>query len=550
MKFNRVLSFVFVLILICSSLPAVYAQEAEEVLLTGTFNNWQGTVMSADDKGSYSLETYLEAGNYQFKLKVGDTALGYPGTIKDTTERVSSKGVELSSETNANATFIATGGNYSFSFNKETNRLRVIRNNEVSEEVQSDTLKVNFADKEVYARVGDKLSYSVYLTADKAFEDIQSVLSFDDEKLSLVDVNNPCPNLIEAVVGVEHTGIAAVNATDFSGFDFTEEKLLLTFDFLVLKGGETSLEFTVQEMTATDGTSYFTYSNKSAEGADLREDITLTTPQSEVKGYNISLKDNIAVSFHIKLSDAALADENARVVFTLPNGNTKTVYVKNAEEKDGRHVFTCEVAAKEMTAEIKGKIVAKGDTSEVFYYSVKEYADTLLSDTVKYEKEIPLVKAMLNYGASAQLYFNYKTDDLANKDLDKADQVLADVDLSNYGYTLQGEETGVSYYGSKLSLKSETAIKHYFIVEDKENIPEFKVNGKVVKAVDKGEYFEVKVEGILAQNLDSDCIVEVGNLTLNYSALSYGDLALKGSNTNLQNVVKALYAYNQAAKEY
>ncbi|MBQ2687867.1 MAG: hypothetical protein IJF52_04490 [Clostridia bacterium] len=114
---------------------------------------------------------------------------------------------------------------------------------------------------------------------------------------------------------------------------------------------------------------------------------------SEVKGYNISLKDNIAVSFHIKLSDAALADENARVVFTLPNG-------------------------------------------------------------------------------------------------------------------------------------------------------------KVVKAVDKGEYFEVKVEGILAQNLDSDCIVEVGNLTLNYNALSYGDLALKGSNTNLQNVVKALYAYNQAAKEY
>jgi len=271
---------------------------------------------------------------------------------------------------------------------------------------------------------------------------------------------------------------------------------------------------------------------------------------SEVKGYNISLKDNIAVSFHIKLSDAALADENARVVFTLPNGNTKTVYVKNAEEKDGRHVFTCEVAAKEMTADIKGKIVAKGDTSEVFYYSVKEYADTLLSDTVKYEKETPLVKAMLNYGASAQLYFNYKTDDLANKDLDKADQVLADVDLSKYSYTLQGEEAGVSYYGSKLSLKSETAIKHYFIVEDKENIPEFKVNGKVVKAVDKGEYIEVKVEGILAQNLDSDCIVEVGNLTLNYNALSYGDLALKGSNTNLQNVVKALYAYNQAAKEY
>jgi len=45
-------------------------------------------------------------------------------------------------------------------------------------------------------------------------------------------------------------------------------------------------------------------------------------------------------------------------------------------------------------------------------------------------------------------------------------------------------------------------------------------------------------------------VVTVGGITLDYNAFSYGYLAMQGDNAELQNVIKALYAYNQAADEY
>lgn len=84
------------------------------------------------------------------------------------------------------------------------------------------------------------------------------------------------------------------------------------------------------------------------------------------------------------------------------------------------YVFTCEVAAKEMTSDIQAQMIGNNGEKKgtVYTYTVKEYADYILSHMSAEESDISkatiqLVKGMLNYGGAAQKYFGYKTDKLA-----------------------------------------------------------------------------------------------------------------------------------------
>ncbi len=307
-----------------------------------------------------------------------------------------------------------------------------------------------------------------------------------------------------------------------------------------------------------------------------------------LEGCSISLGGNIAVNFHMALSYAAKADETTKVIFTVPDADSSYLFeVPLSEAKitdEGYYVFTCEVAAKEMTSVIKAQVVTSEQQGEVFEYTVKEYAEYILEQaddayvggiaggasggTItntsnsgaitagnEYTKAAPLVKAMLNYGANAQLYFGHNIDDLANDtvymtDTDKAlDETL---DLSNYEFTLEGSEEGIGYYGSSLSLKSETAIKHYFTVEEGVDIPSLTitVNGKDAELVASGDKYLLKIDNILAQNLDDSFTVQVGGTTLNYGVFSYGNTALGTSKDTLKNLVRAMYAYNSEAEAY
>lgn len=272
---------------------------------------------------------------------------------------------------------------------------------------------------------------------------------------------------------------------------------------------------------------------------------------NDFAGVSLTLNGNIEVNFHMALDEEFAKDESAKIVFTLPSGNKKTKLVKDAEIKDSHYIFTCEVAAKEMATDIKAQLFATDYESEVIKYSVKEYADYVLSSSdAEYESSKDLVKAMLNYGAAAQTYFVYNTEKLANADLSDADKALSDVDLSKYRYSLSGNEAGVVYYGSKLSLKSETAIKHYFYIEDEENLPVFKVNGKTVAPKKNGAYYEIIISNILAQDLEEKVVVTVGDLTLDYNVFSFGHIANTGEKESLKTVIKALYAYHREAEKF
>lgn len=276
---------------------------------------------------------------------------------------------------------------------------------------------------------------------------------------------------------------------------------------------------------------------------------------AKLEGCSLSLGGNIAVNYYMTLSDNIVNDEEAKVVFTLPDDTKQIVYVNDAEiTSEGYYAFTCEITAIQMSDDIKAQVVAFGYESEVFSYSVVEYADFLIKEAAEgnaqYVDAVPLVKSMLNYGANAQIYFEYETDNLANKILAEEDRVLTDVSLSAYRPVNIGSEAGIRHYGTSLTLKSETVINVYFVIEDEENIPDFYVNDVAVKPVKVDNLYRIRIEGIVAQNLDNEYVVTVGGLQVKYSAFSYGYSAMYTSNETLKNVIRALCAYNHAAEAY
>ena len=65
-------------------------------------------------------------------------------------------------------------------------------------------------------------------------------------------------------------------------------------------------------------------------------------------------------------------------------------------------------------------------------------------------------------------------------------------------------------------------------------------------------YYYVEQANIAACDLDTVYSFTIDSVTVKASALSYAYVALNAttSNSNIQNLVKALYLYNQAANSY
>ena len=201
-----------------------------------------------------------------------------------------------------------------------------------------------------------------------------------------------------------------------------------------------------------------------------------------------------------------------------------------------------------MTATVKAQLITSDAKSEITEYSVQNYANAILENKEGREdfaKAQSLVKAMLNYGAAAQVYFNYNTSaPLANetKFMTDDDRIVAKADFKAYKHTITGEDEFISYYGSALSLNSETSIKHYFVITDETMVPD--------GFVKKNGLYMYEIKNIGAHELHEEQTVEAGGITVSYNAFSYGYLASLTGDVKLNAVMDAMYAYNQAAVAY
>ena len=215
-----------------------------------------------------------------------------------------------------------------------------------------------------------------------------------------------------------------------------------------------------------------------------------------------------------------------------------------------------------MTSEIKAQIIDGDRSGEEYTYSVREYADYLLTHTSEKEEwadAAPMVRAMLNYGAYSQLYFDKNPDDLANAGLTTEQKALGDISIDVADPVLKDLPEGTTFEGATLSLKSVTTLSLYF--KSSETL-KFDCGRYTVETVQSGNYQIARIRGIKARFIGEDVTLKLGDSgTVTYNPLNYCRNALKESTETqdqerneqikkLQNAVKALYLYWQAAVQY
>ena len=97
------------------------------------------------------------------------------------------------------------------------------------------------------------------------------------------------------------------------------------------------------------------------------------------------------------------------MLFTV-NGKTQKVKVSEAStaSNSAYKVFRCGVTAKEMTDTITARFYLADGTAvgSAYTYTIREYANYILTHDSYTQKAKDVVKAMLNYGACSQKYFN------------------------------------------------------------------------------------------------------------------------------------------------
>ena len=286
---------------------------------------------------------------------------------------------------------------------------------------------------------------------------------------------------------------------------------------------------------------------------------------AKLAGYSLSLTGNIGVNFYMELSDKILADEDAYMQITLPNGTVTKVPVSEAQPnttiKEGitYYRFPCEVASYEMTQDIKAQMFdGNGNWGKEYTYTVRDYAEYIIENDSLYVDAISFVATMLDYGACSQKYFKVAVDDLANKELNPSNDISGmDSDYMDDFAAKKAEDDVLGQFaGLNMVLESETTLNIFY--EPKEGIDvsklTFSVDGKEVTPEKRGQYYILSLENIKANELGTSKTFTVtdGTNTLSgdYCAMMYCYQVLNAAEgtyeDDLVTLVKAFsdYAYS------
>ncbi len=251
---------------------------------------------------------------------------------------------------------------------------------------------------------------------------------------------------------------------------------------------------------------------------------------------------------------------SVNALLTYPDGRTEYAKVDTGKAHERMvkgeglyYPYVISFAAKEINDEVTIQMV-QGNTnipiSEPFTFSVKKYCEDLCALDTTTDDMKDFVKAILTYGTYAQLYFDYRTDDLA---LPTSECNLSNIDtvkaaLSEYADrpVISGTMSeGISFYGSSLVLSSSLIYRMYYLTEDAWMIRNYNL--------------QKAGEGIYYSDVDTLSIAEFGKnrnagvagASISYNPLSYIKRALDGDySDSLKDLCIALYDYYQAGQAY
>ena len=277
-------------------------------------------------------------------------------------------------------------------------------------------------------------------------------------------------------------------------------------------------------------------------------------------GYTLSLAGDVGVNFWMKLEEPYNDDDNY-MLFTV-NGVEQKVYVSCASgTNDPDYIsFRCGVAAKEMTDVITAQFYLENGTAvgSAYTYNVRDYANYVLTHDNYSQNAKTLVKAMLNYGACSQKYFNYKTSSLANSVLPEDERYPGIASPNGIDYEV---ETPGCLKPQRVSLvlESTVTLKLFFNTSEAQG-KVFKLGDKVLRTAKSGAYTVVYIDSITALQLRTALTIDVYENDTNigfvkYSPAKYCKIVLGLANDgtvtdDLKRVVSSLYYFSRAAENY
>ena len=365
-----------------------------------------------------------------------------------------------------------------------------------------------------------------------------------------------------------------------------------------LNCNDTSYKNGTAKIIVTGGTFVgFDPANNKAEGegtsfvaagyvSRMDEDGSYTVVPANAKitvGKRLSIGNDLTITYLVNLTDCT----NPWVKFQFYNDDIKgytTVEVKNygtatVEGPDGRpvEVFTFDftgVNPQRMTDTLKATVYAEDASGNVVEYqvadySVAQYCSNKLAKLGQDDSLRKLIGNLVAYGAAAQVYQNYRTDNLVSTvvsgavSTDYTDRLSS---VTQYTGKVTGA-AGVTIKGKTLVLSNTFAVRVYFTVNKGVDIANvsFKVtaNGKTdtVNSFEKDEklgYYYFDYANLNATQLDSEVKFEsfvnetgVGDM-VTYSVNTY--LAKKMPNydksSNAYKFMAELFNYGCTCTEY
>jgi hypothetical protein len=281
---------------------------------------------------------------------------------------------------------------------------------------------------------------------------------------------------------------------------------------------------------------------------------------------NLTLGEAIVLNVNVTIKEGtSAADYTVNAEFVNAEG-VKTSYVgvlSNVAKESGERVYRMSfaMAAKEMNIPVNVSVQYKGhQASEDKAFSVRDFCELYASSTSD-EKEINICKAILDYGAYAQLNFGYDTANLANRNLSSGKVPTTVVPEAKK--TESGACTGISKTGGSMSLESAFAMNVTFVPTETASAAnlenyKFTIDGSPATATVQGGRYALKLEGLVAKELGNTHEFKITNKTDGTTltvvdwpnAFLYRAYIGSEDDINMRNLCSAIYLYNQAAIAY
>ncbi len=286
-----------------------------------------------------------------------------------------------------------------------------------------------------------------------------------------------------------------------------------------------------------------------------------------LRSASVAFDDIIGLNYKTELPEELAEDPDAYAEYTFCGNVTQVKISDMTVNSSGHHVFTVPVwpklAHETITVRFYGgdghlypAQTSKGvDVTQGHEYSVAAYCNAIQSASSN-AKMKDLALKLEQYCSYAQKYLKY---DAENADCTLDLSSVTTEQTAAYAGSTSGSTEGISLGAISFSFEEASELNVKFKLAAGAVIGDytFTVDGAAAEAVKSGNYYVVTVKEIKAPQLGTYHAVAAtgsdGNtLTVNVTGLSYAHSILKssGSSQEAKDVVRALYLYYMAAKEY